>query len=108
MLRAPENRDLPHRLNTDRTGKMSVVAVATALLAVPLAPLAPITGLALFMVAIVALAWLNRGFLSRVSRLWGPWEAIAALGILMVHYACAGIGYASVMLGLNRRRGAPE
>lgn len=90
------------QLNANRTGRLSVLTVATSLLALPLLLLAPGAGLGLLALALGALIWLNRGFLAMMRRVRGASEAAQAIPLLWIHYLSGGVGYAWVRFGLSR------
>ncbi|MEM7489836.1 MAG: glycosyltransferase [Pseudomonadota bacterium] len=92
-------------LNVGAVGKVSVLAVLGSLLAVALAAAAPLAGLLALLAALAALALANARFLRMLWRDHAPADAIAALGVLWVHYLCGGLGYAWVLM--ERVTGAP-
>lgn len=98
MLSDPRNVDIPPALNAGLTGRLSVGATALSILGLLAAPFTPGQGLGLVLLAILALVGINLGFLVRVWRLGGGRDALAAIGVLWVHYLCAGAGYARTRL----------
>ena len=87
-------------LNVSGEGRASVISVFVSLCALPLVAFAPLWGAVLIGAAIGSLAYANRRFLRRLHRLEGWTTGPAAIGVLWVHFLCAGLGYALVRSGL--------
>lgn len=97
MLLDPRNADVPAALNAAGRGKASVAATALTLVALPLAILWPAVALAVALCGIALIAALDAGFLTLVARRLGMAAAVQAVGVLWVHYLCAGTGFAAAL-----------
>ncbi len=98
MMLDPANRGSAHVLNAGARGKAAVVAVAASLAALPLALAIPAAGLPLLLAALLALGWIEWGFLALVRARCSLADALVAFAVLWVHYLAAGAGYARVRL----------
>lgn len=85
-------------LNVSTAGRLSVVCVGISLVGAVLAVVVPAVGAGIAAAALAGLWWLNRRFLSSLARTRGATEAFSGLGVLWMHYAAAGLGYARVRL----------
>ena len=79
---------------------MSVIGVALSLLSLAIAPLSALAAIILLALAMTLLIIANRGFLRLVHRLDGGVQTLRAVGMLWVHYLCAGTGFALVKMRL--------
>ncbi|WP_161793825.1 glycosyltransferase [Jannaschia aquimarina] len=102
LMHSELGRSVPAGLNVSAAGKVSVLAVAATLIALPVFLMAPGPGALLVMAGLGALAVANRGFLSLLARLDGAGRALQGLGVLWVHFLCAGLGYALARTGIAR------
>lgn len=102
LLLASDRSSASDVLNVSSEGKLSVIAVFATLCAFPIALVFPASGAALLFAGIGCLAHANRRFLKRLRNLEGLTTSLAALGVLWVHFLCAGLGYAAVRCGLAR------
>ena len=97
MLLDPDRGETPAALNAGRSGKVSVLLSGVAGLALLAATVAPSWGI----VAILAGAMLaaqNLPFLRLVRRRLGIVASLQAVGILWIHYLCAGTGFGWALL----------
>ena len=104
MLLDPRNGDIAAQLNAGGTGKLSVVLAGLALAGLVLLPLVLVPGLVVVVVALGALAVVHWRFLALVERRLGIFFAVQAVGVLWVHFCCAGAGYAWALLERVRSR----
>ena len=95
----------PRALNAGRTGQIGVLLAGATVLGIAAAPFAPWT-LAGVLLAVLALAILQRDFLALVRRRQGLLAAAEAVLVLLVHYLCAGSGFAIALGERLIRRGA--
>ena len=98
MLLDPRNADLPAALSAGRDGQVSVLLAGLALLATLALPLLPSLAVPGLVAVLAGLAWVNRGFLRLVADRLGALAALQAMGILWVHFLCAGTGFALALL----------
>ena len=96
-LLVEEGVRLPEGFNVGLAGRLSVLAVAASLLAIP-ALAWPAAGAAILAASAVVLIIANRRFLARQWRGEGPRAAALAVPLLWVHYLCGGLGFAWVRL----------
>jgi GT2 family glycosyltransferase len=101
MLLDPRNTDIPAALNAGREGKLSVVFSGLIVLSILVVPFVPWVGASGLVISLTVLAVINRNFLKLVSRRLGIGAAVQAVGVLFVHFLCAGTGFA---LALVERR----
>ncbi|MCV3273863.1 glycosyltransferase [Roseobacter sinensis] len=100
LMSSAAGRQAPESLNVSSGAKLSVGLVGFCLLCLAALPVVGAAGPLAACGSIGALAMTNRSFLALVTRLDGPRGAVAALGVLWLHYFCAGAGYALVKLRL--------
>ncbi|SFH49708.1 Glycosyl transferase family 2 [Palleronia marisminoris] len=94
MLLDPANDGAAAMLNAGRAGKVSVVLAGLAALGVLAVPVVPGPALVAILIAIGLLGVQNRGFLRLVRRRLGLAASVQAVGVLWVHFLCAGMGFA--------------
>jgi hypothetical protein len=63
-------------------------------LALLMLPFAPVAAVSVGILAVTLLAMVNAGFLRLVGRTLGAPAAAQAVGVLFVHFLCAGAGFA--------------
>lgn len=90
-------------LNIGIRTRLSVAAVALGACGLLAMVVLPVLGGLVMIAALLALAALNARFLNSMRQLdrWG--SVPAALLVLIVHYFCGGLGFALVLLRLDRR-----
>ncbi|ETX12855.1 hypothetical protein OCH239_15635 [Roseivivax halodurans JCM 10272] len=93
-LLVSEGAALPSGLNTSTSARLSVLCVATLVIALAASLAAPLAGGLIAVMAALVLIAANRSFLARLRREDSLGLAILAVPLLMVHYACGGAGYA--------------
>ncbi len=91
-------------LNLRLGGKLSGLAVAGSLVSLPLVFAAPWAAGAVLAASLALLASANAAFLRMLRRERGLIEAFAAIPLLWLHYLCACLGYAWVLLTPSRNR----
>ena len=85
-------------LNLSLSGRLSGVAIAGSLLALPLILISPALAGGALAVSIALLAYANKRFLRNLWQERGLTEALAAIPLLWLHYLSACLGFAWVLL----------
>lgn len=100
LLMSPLGRGSVDALNVSPSGKLSVLASFTCALSVPLAIIAPWSALLICAAGLFTLCLFNLEFLSCILRVDGWRQIPNAIGVLLVHFLSAGLGYAAVRMRL--------
>lgn len=96
LLETPLGRAAPRSLNVSTSGKASVLGVASMLVSIPLALFSGGAGLGLGLAGAFTVGYANRGFLAYVQKREGAAQVPAAFVMLVLHFFCAGLGFALV------------
>lgn len=98
LLRSQAGQASKNALNLGAAGKVSGLAVAGSLAALPLLVVHPAAGAGLLAASVLALIAANSGFLNMLRVERGLAEAAGAVPLLWLHYLCACLGFAWVLL----------
>lgn len=112
LLAQPEVKDLPDTLNISNSGRISVISVAASLAGAAVAILiSPWVGLATIAVSLITLTVTNSDFLGSLWSEHSKLDALVAIPVLWVHFACGGLGFGwvkvTLLLGLNKHSARP-
>ncbi|MGD1883966.1 MAG: glycosyltransferase family 2 protein [Paracoccaceae bacterium] len=100
LMSSEAGKKMPEMLNVSTDGKLSVIAVGLSLLSAIGIVIFPIASLLSLLISLALFIYANRGFLGFIRTLDGWVQTPGAIGVLWLHYLCAGLGYALVKLGL--------
>ncbi|MEL6294536.1 MAG: glycosyltransferase [Pseudomonadota bacterium] len=100
LMSSPAGQRIPESLNVSLDSKASVILVGLSMIFAALAWVIGLSAAIACGITIAALVYFNREFLAFVTRLDGVRQAAKALGVLWLHYLCAGTGYALVKMRL--------
>jgi GT2 family glycosyltransferase len=102
LIHSDLGRDVPAQLNAGMAGKVSVAVVGAGLLSAAILAWAPVVGAFGLLGSVAGVGLANLGFLQLLRRLDGPGRALQGLGVLWLHFLCAGLGYVLARTGLAR------
>ena len=101
LLKSPLGQAAGEVLNVSASGKLSVLGALTFWFGVLLAIFSLATGVLVSGLGLIVIAAANLRFLALVRNLDGTVQLSWAMLMLLVHFTCAGVGFALVRLNLD-------